>query len=406
MLGRLPGQPGSLHPPQQDRPCQLESELLMRRILQGLLLICLCAACTSIAEIPAQRGDQPAVGAPLPQQSLAPAETTATPDEPTAFLSGAFTTPTASALLALIAVENAAQLKLGEETENPGALSVLWVGKTPLLAFSTGFSSQRGAKAAVQAGLGSAAPLLAVAAQKSPVLAWSEAQERVRAWNLAQNRELLRLEGFGSPISGLAVSADGGAIAAATSDRRMGIWETRSGKLVHVWEPPAWLSHLAFSPDGRFLAGVDAANFSVLIYRMDTRELVRTLAWNESASPALYGVYFSPDWKQLAWVARGTVQIMDFATGALGAALLHEDFVNSVSWSADGRLIGTAAAGVVEGQFTPAVYLWESASGKILKTLPQKQAISSLAFSPDGKGLAVLLQDGSLQVWEAPAGQP
>ena len=109
---------------------------------------------------------------------------------------------------------------------------------------------------------------------------------------------------------------------------------------------------------------------------------------------------FSPDWNRLAWVARGTVLIMDVISGYTLAELSHEDFVQAIAWSVDSSILATAAAGSSDGQLQPYVYLWDSSSGALLNKLSQPGSVLSMSFSPDGRELAVLSSGGALQVWK------
>ena len=180
------------------------------------------------------------------------------------------------------------------------------------------------------------------------------------------------------------------------------MWEGRDGsvQVSREWQLPYWLTDLAFSPDGTILAGADLTNFTVHVFDLASGEEVRSLMWTEHASPALYGVEFSPDWKYLAWVARGSVLIMDLESGEPLANLEHEDFVSAYTWSADGELLATAAAGTLRGEFSPMVYLWEASTGALVNQLAQQASVLSMSFSPDGRELAVLTSGGALQIWQ------
>jgi WD40 repeat protein len=132
-------------------------------------------------------------------------------------------------------------------------------------------------------------------------------------------------------------------------------------------------------------------------------EEVNTLSWQQEAIPALSGAFLSPDWKYLAWVARSTVQLMDVETGELGVTLEHEDYVNAdVSWSPDGTLLASAAAGTVNGQFSNAIYIWDVNNTNPLNTLVVDNPIVEVAFSTDRVELASLTSNGALQIWTIP----
>jgi WD40 repeat protein len=74
----------------------------------------------------------------------------------------------------------------------------------------------------------------------------------------------------------------------------------------------------------------------------------------------------------------------------------HSQTVNSVAFSPDGQLVATGSAG-------DPVHLWDSATGELLRTLPEQQ-VFSLAFAPDGQTLGVGGRD-QVAVWNLETGQ-
>lgn len=235
------------------------------------------------------------------------------------------------------------------------------------------------------------------------LIAWSGEDNTLHIWSISAGSEIHTLGVRSSPLISLAFSPDGSILGVSTSSGdSIELWDPRSGQNIQNWNLPYQVSSLSFSPDGSSLAGIEQGSFNVHFWSVPGGEEQRVLSWTEGASPALYGAYFTPDWKTLAWVARGTVQLMDVATENLGPSLGHEDFVSAVSLSSDGSLIATAAAGTVGDEFLPVVYLWSLSTGEQVQALPQEQPVTSLAFSPDGRSLAILTSDNVLSLWEVP----
>ena len=75
----------------------------------------------------------------------------------------------------------------------------------------------------------------------------------------------------------------------------------------------------------------------------------------------------------------------------------HGEAVSSVAFSPDGSRLATGSAG--DGD---PVFIWDSATGKIVTTLPRQNVIS-LAFAPDGRSLAVGGRD-RVVVWNLETG--
>jgi len=166
------------------------------------------------------------------------------------------------------------------------------------------------------------------------------------------------------------------------------------------------------SPDGRSLGVLRIDEFAIDLYAVDGGQVIRTLEWLDHASPVLYGVAFSPDWRTLAWYTRGTLLLMDVVTGQPGPMLGTEDFIQAIAFSPDSSLIAAAAPGTVNGEFQPLVQIWDVPSGEPFVTLTGYTQVSIngvanlLRFSQDGHFLMAGHNEGSIAVWNIPDGTP
>jgi WD40 repeat protein len=165
---------------------------------------------------------------------------------------------------------------------------------------------------------------------------------------------------------------------------------------------------LAFSPDGRFLAGAGGKMWgeyigrplhgnSVVLWDIREKKQPRRLVTGD-----VNGRFaFTPDSKMLACASSGGSEIFLWDTST-GRRLVHH--------SGHGRAVDALAVSS-DGQFTASVardglYLWKTASGEALEKLSSRDDRSPVClFSPDGKQLITSGPAGSVQVWEVSSGK-
>lgn len=310
--------------------------------------------------------------------------------------------PQVTAAPGVIDLSNVETLTTTHSLQVDGAMQFTWLaGASPALAVGTAQEiavySPESPDPVASVPAGNPAQLASASSQSK--IAWSEAGGVVKLWDGAPDSEPASFEGSYGEITSLALAPAGDLLAAAGFDNGLSLWDTTSGDPAQTWDLPSFLANLAFSPDGSRLAGIDPQSFSAHIFDLETREEVHSLTWEGHASPVLYGAFFSPDWTRLAWVARGTVQLVDAETGEPGPSMQHEDFVSDLAWSPDGALIVTLAAGEFEGSFSPLILIWDAATGEPAHIIPLVDFPISVEFSPAGDSLAVLLNTGEIQLW-------
>jgi WD40 repeat protein len=214
-------------------------------------------------------------------------------------------------------------------------------------------------------------------------------------WDIATGRRKdLAAPGLG--VLALAVSPDGTQIATSEGGK-VTILEPATGRIVASW--PTEVGHapprmaLAYSPDGRHLAGTDTELTVIHIWDAQTHQETARLAGHAAA---VFCVAFSPDGRRLASAGSDRlVRLWDVATGECVAVMRgHSDEVFGLAFHPDGTRLASAGRDRV-------IWLWDLQKGQEVARLHGHTTyVWSLAFSPDGKSLVSGSGDGTVRLWD------
>lgn len=209
---------------------------------------------------------------------------------------------------------------------------------------------------------------------------------------------------FQAPARLLDFSPDGTTLAYTPDGQTIELENIDSGQILQTILPEDGFQQACFSPDGKTLAVDSTAQMAFTLWDVATGQKGPVLSGFVTAAP-IYSGDFSPSGRKFIWWARGTIQVMDIATGALAETIGHQDFITGFSLNRGDTLLATAAGGNFKDEFTPLIYLWDPESGQQIAAYPQDKFASVLAFSPDGSTLAagiagdvLLLAPGTGQV--------
>jgi len=269
-------------------------------------------------------------------------------------------------------------------------------------------------------------------------LASGGADPLICIWEAATGHLVRKLEGHTGAVLTLAFSPDGALLASGNGDETTILWDVASGKVQRRFlAPPGGVDQVAFSPDGRLLAS--GGGNGLAVWDVSNGKLLQAIGY-DALKGHLFG--FTPDGGSL--IVQGDKQIGTWnlrlgryswqapiekgeqrhvrATSENGRLLAlqdggHADFsiwdawantqisrisseptglLNPAAFNPDGKILACRSDSVND-----AVRLWDVASGRELHALG-KGVSTALAFSPDGRKLAVARQ--SIEIWDVASG--
>jgi WD40 repeat protein len=209
-------------------------------------------------------------------------------------------------------------------------------------------------------------------------------------------------------VLALAFSPDGRLLAGTCPTKDVIVWDATTGREVHALSGHTGPGQsVAFSPDGRRLAsgGVDG---TVRVWDLTTGQQTLLMQAGPSRGTRLIRVAYSPDGRRVASVSESdtsrvmTVAVWDAVTGREVVRRPVEDcIITSLTFTPDGRWV----VGGVSRQYAGEVRLWDAASGREgLVIAGFNRPVFSVTVSPDGRRIATL--DGDLvKLWDMGTGQ-
>ncbi len=216
------------------------------------------------------------------------------------------------------------------------------------------------------------------------------------------------LQGHPGPVTALAWPG-GHVLASAGVEPQVLLWEMPGDKLLHTLTTGSKVRALAMSPDGKLVAA-GSEDGGGQLWDVATGKVGAKLTGHTDWVLALT---FSADGKQLASGGYdGTVRLWDVTTGTKARDVpaappappntppLPSNTVLALAFSPDGKQL---AIGGTDAQ----VYLFTTADSKVVRSLPgHTSSVTALLFHPSGALLVSGSKDRTLRLWNPANGQP
>lgn len=208
----------------------------------------------------------------------------------------------------------------------------------------------------------------------------------IHLWDAKTGKLLRILRGHGDFISSVFFTPDGKQLVSCNGSlltpNTARVWDVATGKELRRWPiPGSW--KLALSPDGKLLAGLGAAlpnQNTIALWDVGTGKQIRELPF-EGVQDFVSDLAFSPDGKRLVSGGESMLRLFDVAKGKQLRTFGEGKRIYSVAFSSDGKTVAV-------GRRVEPITLWEIASFKMLRQLGDNEGARSVAFSGDGKRLA------------------
>ena len=239
-------------------------------------------------------------------------------------------------------------------------------------------------------------------------------ENTIELWDLHTAKLKATFEGRTVRMGSVVFSPDGKMLASGDSTGGIWLWDIDTGEHKHIRTPHKSVDKVIFSPDGQIIISQKHSDFRS--WDITTGEFKAHL----EDTAMIYSVAFNPDGTLLYGASRNELRLWDPDTGKIKMRLgIESSYLNPV-FSPDGQTIASARWS------NSSVELWNPHTGKLKNTLigapkyvkgivisngiPKladypTNPVTSIAFSPHARTLAVSSRGGKIVIWDPEIGQ-
>ncbi|MBG1259620.1 hypothetical protein F8S20_11070 [Nostoc sp. BAE] len=251
------------------------------------------------------------------------------------------------------------------------------------------------------------------------ILATGSEDKTVKLWDVVSGECLQSLHGHSDRVWLLTFNPDGQTLLSASENQTIKLWDIHSGKCLRTLEGYSnWILSVVFSPDGQMLAS-SSEDQTMRLWDVKTGKCLQIL---QGHTNLVSSFVFAPQNIDVGKVSKSitldeqtrnlqknlllasgsddtTIKLWNAFTGECLKTLWgHSSWVNSVSFSPDGRLLAS-------GSYDQTVKLWNWQTGECLHTfVGHIHRVKTVAFNPQGTTLASGSDDNTVKLWDVSTG--
>jgi WD40 repeat protein len=222
----------------------------------------------------------------------------------------------------------------------------------------------------------------------------------IKLFESASNTPLRSLQSDNDSLNPIAFSADGKLVAGVNGENTIALWDVASGKqLQSFYGYTEEITLAGFSPNGKMI-GTLSGNYAFKLWDVATNTKLRSL--EQDTDNRITSFAFSPDSKIIASTSiEGGIKLWDAASGKQFRAFPGGMSALALAFSPDGKIIASVA-----GMGGNKIELWDTDTGRQLRSLDAYAY--DFAFSADGKLIASgsgSEDGGGIALWDVLTGK-
>jgi serine/threonine protein kinase len=218
----------------------------------------------------------------------------------------------------------------------------------------------------------------------------------IKLWNLQTGELLYEFVGHSKEVVTTQISPNGQILVSGSRDGTVKLWDLKTKKLLHTLKGHTdKVTRVVISPDGQTLFSGDEAD-KIKVWNLKTGQFLRDINGHLDEIESLV---ITGDGQTLISASEDkTIKIWNPETGQLLRTLRkHTKEVESAEIDPDGEILVSGGK--------DRIILWELATGKLLRELPQSGFVRSVTISPDGETLISSHEDNTIKLWNLSNGK-